>query len=136
MSGNYSDSSSSSGITISHLISNATAGGGTTKSAGAGRYSLALDILEWLNLYYLGAIIVVGVLGNAINVIVFIRSNSHKLRSPNYYMAALASADVVFLAILFVLWLSHFDGIDLFSRNGVYQALFYTSSTSSSLSGK
>ena len=92
----------------------------------------ALKVLNWLHLYYLGAIVIVGVLGNARNVILFVRSKN-ELRSPSYYLAALASADVIFLAILLILWISHFD-VDLFSWDGIYQTFFFFSSTSSCIS--
>jgi hypothetical protein len=63
----------------------------------------------------------------------FVRSKN-ELRSPSYYLAALASADVIFLAILLILWISHFD-VDLFSWDGIYQTFFFFSSTSSCISG-
>jgi len=96
-------------------------------------YPMALIVLDWFNLYYLGFIVVVGVLGNAKNVFVFIRKKK-ELRSPTYYLAALALADVIFLAILFILWLNHFD-IDLFSQSFIYKLLLYISSLSSCMSG-
>ena len=96
-------------------------------------YPMALIVLDWFNLYYLGFIVVVGVLGNAKNVFVFVRKKK-ELRSPTYYLAALALADVIFLAILFILWLNHFD-IDLFSQSFIYKLLLYISSLSSCMSG-
>ena len=96
-------------------------------------YPMTLIVLDWFNLYYLGFIIIVGVLGNAKNVFVFIRKKK-EMRSPTYYLAALALADVIFLAILFILWLNHFD-IDLFSQSAIYKLLLYISSLSSCMSG-
>jgi len=96
-------------------------------------YPMTLIVLDWFNLYYLGFIIIVGVLGNAKNVFVFIRKKK-EMRSPTYYLAALALADVIFLAILFILWLNHFD-IDLFSQSAIYKLLLYIISLCSCMSG-
>jgi len=57
----------------------------------------AMQVLEWLNLYYLGALVILGVLGNAANFISFIRAKASHLRSPSYYLAALALIDAIFL---------------------------------------
>ena len=108
-----------------------------TMKEGRGRsrpYPMSLKVLEFLNLHYLGLMIIVGILGNLKNVLVFLCSRN-RLRSPSYYLAALALADVVFLVTLLILWISHF-GANLFSWNGVYQTLYYLSSTSSCISGK
>jgi hypothetical protein len=96
--------------------------------------TVAQQVLDWFNLYYLGAIIIVGVLGNARNVYGFV-SNRKDLRSPSYYLASLALTDVVFLVIIFILWLNHFD-IELFiTAKGSYETFFFFSSASSSISG-
>ena len=100
----------------------------TPPISSAAAYAMVLKVLDWFNLHYLGfIIIVVGVLGNAKNVVGFMRS-CNKLRSPSYYLAALALADAVFLDILFILWLSHFEDFDLFSLPGVYETFFFLSS--------
>jgi len=104
-----------------------------TSGASDGDYPVAQDILYVLNLYYLGGIVVVGVLGNGKNVVSFIISRNER-RSPSYYLASLALADTIFLAVLFIIWLNHFD-IELFSASGIYHMFFYISSTSSCLSG-
>ena len=96
--------------------------------------SMAFKVLNWLNTYYLGLIIIVGILGNLKNVVVFLLTNKSKLRSPNYYLASLALADVIFLAVLLILWISQF-GVDLFFRPGIYQMFYYLSSASSCISG-
>jgi hypothetical protein len=96
-------------------------------------YSLSLKILDWINFYYLGAIIIIGILGNLKNSISFLTSQN-KLRSPSYYLATLTFADLIFLVILLILWLNQFE-IDLFSRPGIYQTFFYLSSASSCISG-
>ena len=103
-------------------------------SLTASRYLLALKILKNLNLYYLGTIAIVGLLGNGYNCVSFLRVK-RKLRSPSYYLASLAMNDVIFMVILLLLWLNHFN-IDLFNKKGLYQTLFYFSSTSSCISGK
>ena len=126
---NYSDSEwiiSSSNRTYSSISHREDSSGSSS--------SVAQQVLDWFNLYYLGAIIIVGVLGNARNVYGFI-SNRRDLRSPSYYLASLALTDVVFLAIIFILWLNHFE-IELFATKGYYETFFFFSSASSSVSGK
>lgn len=106
----------------------------TNSSITSKESSVAQQVLDWFNLYYLGAIIIVGVLGNARNVYGFV-SNRKDLRSPSYYLASLALTDVVFLVIIFILWLNHFD-IELFiTAKGSYETFFFFSSASSSISG-
>jgi hypothetical protein len=93
-----------------------------------------LRAIKWLNFYYLCAIMIVGVLGNGFNFIAFLRTR-RKLSSPSYYLATLALADAVFLAIIFIVWISHFK-IKLFFWSGLYKILVYLSSLSSCMSRK
>jgi len=104
-------------------------------TAGKEDEPLSLKVLEWFNTYYLGAIIILGVLGNANNFFMFVRTQTSKLSSPSYYLASLAFTDVVFLVVLFILWLDQF-AIDLFNRSGFCQTFVYLNSTSSCMSGK
>jgi len=108
-------------------------GNGTATTNKIINYNLSLQILDWINLYYLGAMIIIGLLGNLKNFISFLTAEN-KLRSPSYYLASLAFADLIFLAILLILWLNQFE-IDLFSRPGIYQTFFFLSSSSSCISG-
>ena len=96
-------------------------------------FYFVVKTLKFLNLYYLGAIIVVGVLGNSFNFVSFVRTRN-KLRSPSYYLAALALADFVFLAVLFIIWLNQLK-INLFEWPIIYEILVYLSAFSSSMSG-
>ena len=96
-------------------------------------FYFALKTLKFLNLYYLGAIIVVGVLGNSFNFVSFVRTRN-KLRSPSYYLAALALADFVFLAVLFIIWLNQLK-INLFEWPIIYEIFVYLSAFSSCMSG-
>ena len=118
----------------SNKLNNYNDTGNNTSSTHYDGFSVAQAILDFLNLYYLGTIIVVGLLGNGRNVYLFIR-NKKELRSPSYYLAALAFADVIFLVTLLILWLTHF-GIYIFNHSGFYDMLFYLSSTSSCISGR
>ena len=97
--------------------------------------SVAQKILDFLNLYYLGVIICIGLLGNGRNIVLFILNpGRNERKSPSYYLTALAVADSVFIVTILVLWLSQF-GFHLFTLPGFYQTFFYTSSTSSCISG-
>ena len=96
-------------------------------------YPMVQAVLDFINLYYLGALIIVGLLGNGKNVVAFIL-NRNEMSSPSYYLASLALADVVFLITILFLWLGKFK-IQLFTQAGFYQTLFYLSSVSSCISG-
>ena len=93
-----------------------------------------LKALKWLNFYYLGAIMIVGVLGNGFNFVSFLRTR-RKLSSPNYYLATLALADAVFLLAILIVWIGHFK-IKVFLWPRIYNTLVYLSSLSSCLSRK
>lgn len=93
-------------------------------------------VIKWLNLYYLGFIIIVGVLGNGYNFIAFLRSNKNKRLSPSYYLASLALADTIFLITLLIVWIGHL-GINLFFwRRIFFYILVYIGAASSCMSGK
>jgi len=95
-------------------------------------FALAVEFLDFFNLYYLGLIVFLGMVGNMLNFLVFTQTHL-RLRSSSYYLAALALADIGFLFTLLVVWLDHV-GIDLFNRQGFCQALVYGSSVFSCLS--
>ena len=108
----------------------------TTRPIQIDTYANAEAIVLIIKRFYLGFISVFGVLGNAYNVFTFVRAK-RKMSSPSYYLTALALNDVIFLIVVFILWLKHFDlDLDLVNIRGVYQTLFFISSTSSCISGK
>ena len=123
----YYDSSWFSATNLS-----ASSGGGE-KSNIFSAISLNIKLIKWLNVYYLGFIIIVGVLGNAFNFFQFLFTRN-KLKSPSYYLATLSLADSVFLAILLLLWMNHFK-IKIIKVTGFYKILVYLSSVSSCMSG-
>jgi len=93
-------------------------------------------VIKWLNLYYLGFIVIVGILGNGYNFISFLRSNKDKRSSPSYYLASLALADTVFLVTILIVWIGHL-GINLFFwKHTFFFILTYLGSASSCMSGK
>ncbi|XP_071452873.1 trissin receptor [Hetaerina americana] len=92
-----------------------------------------LDLLDFFHLYYIPFIILVGLVGNLLSCVVFL--NTHlRLRSSSYYLAALATADLGFLATLFLVWLNNNAGVVVFNRDGWCQGLVYVSSVCSFLS--
>ena len=97
-------------------------------------YWFIITTLDWLHFYYLGTIVIVGVLGNAFNFFQFLFTRN-KLKSPSYYLATLSLADSVFLFTFLTVWISHFD-ISFYLWPRIYYILVYLSSVSSCLSGK
>ena len=87
--------------------------------------SVAQKILDFLNLYYLGVIICIGLLGNGRNIVLFILNpGRNERKSPSYYLTALAVADSVFIVTILVLWLSQF-GFHLFTLHQWYVCPFF-----------
>ncbi|XP_069680488.1 thyrotropin-releasing hormone receptor-like [Periplaneta americana] len=92
-----------------------------------------LGLLDFFHLYYMPAIILIGLVGNLLSCVVFL--NTHlKMRSSSYYLAALAVADFGFLATLLLVWLNSNVGVEVFNKDGWCQGLVYISSVCSFLS--
>ena len=119
-------------INTTEIIRNATLAVNRPASIGL-FYWITIKILNWLNFYYLGTILVVGVLGNAFNFCKFLLTRN-KLQSPNYYLATLALSDSIFLFTILTVWMGHFD-IKFFLKPWIYYILAYFSSVSSCMSG-
>ncbi|XP_059482678.1 thyrotropin-releasing hormone receptor-like [Neocloeon triangulifer] len=97
-------------------------------------YSTVLfEILDFLHVYYIPFIVVVGICFNALNVYVFLKTHL-KHRSSSYYLAALAVSDSGFLVSLGMIWFGDSIGVQTFNRSGWCQLVIYLSSTSSFLS--
>ena len=117
------------GSNVHHRLNNSA---DVTYTTNNGSLSMIIQCLEFLNLYYVLLLIVVGVVGNLLSFLVFTVTHL-KYRSSSYFLAALAVSDLGFLITLFFLWLQNI-GIDFFNRQGWCQALIYASSVFSSLS--
>ncbi|XP_075234988.1 uncharacterized protein LOC142332427 [Lycorma delicatula] len=92
-----------------------------------------MDILDYFHIYYIPTIILVGLIGNLLSCIVFLKTHL-KMRSSSYYLAALATADFGFLATLLCVWLNNNIGLQVFNKEGWCQGLVYASSVFSFLS--
>ncbi|XP_039295093.1 uncharacterized protein LOC111058990 [Nilaparvata lugens] len=88
--------------------------------------------LDFFHLYYIPTIISVGLVGNLLSCVVFLRTHL-KMRSSSYYLAALATADFGFNVTLLLVWLSGF-GLRVFNEEGWCQGVVYFSSVCSFLS--
>ena len=92
-----------------------------------------LDNIFWsMNLYLTPVIIVVGLSGNLLSLIVFIRTPLRHL-SSSVYLAALCIADSAFLVQLFAVWLIYVR-VFIFHMNGLCQTFVYIMYVSSFLS--
>ncbi|KAL2745194.1 thyrotropin-releasing hormone receptor-like [Vespula maculifrons] len=90
-------------------------------------------LLELFHMYYIPAIILLGLVGNLLSCVVFL--NTHlKMRSSSYYLAALATADFGFLVSLLLVWLNNTVGWMVFNKDGWCETLVYVSAVCSSLS--
>lgn len=70
------------------------------------------DVVEFLHQYYVPVMIVMGLVGNLLSCVVFL--NTHlRLRSSSYYLAALATADFGYLAVLVLVWLNSMHGVQV-----------------------
>ncbi len=80
-------------------------------------------ILNYLNLYLMPVIILVGVIGNVMSLCVFSFTHLRRL-SSSVYLSSLALADTGFLVALFVIWLTRVN-VKLFQREGWCQSTLY-----------
>ena len=101
-------------------------------------FILAVKALDFLNFYYLGGVIIVGVLGNGFNVVSFVFTccRTNNLTSSNYYLAALALVDFADLAVLFFLWFNQFKIEWAVSGPIISEIFIYVNAFSSCMSGK
>ncbi|XP_020282382.1 thyrotropin-releasing hormone receptor-like [Pseudomyrmex gracilis] len=89
--------------------------------------------LDFCHVYYIPAIILLGLVGNLLSCVVFLKTHL-KLRSSSYYLAALACADFGFLMSLLLVWLNSTLGWRVFNNDGWCETLVYVSAVCSSLS--
>lgn len=85
-------------------------------------------ILQFLQLYYMPILVIMGCVGNALSVIVFFGTKLRKL-SSSYYLAALAISDCGFLVAQFITWLNMVN-VSLFNKAGFCQMAIYFSHVS------
>ncbi|KAH0948270.1 hypothetical protein HN011_009859 [Eciton burchellii] len=90
-------------------------------------------LLDFFHLYYIPFIILLGLVGNLLSCVVFVKTHL-KLRSSSYYLAALAIADFGFLTSLLLVWLNNMLGWRVFNKDGWCETLVYVSAVCSSLS--
>lgn len=90
-------------------------------------------LLDFCHLYYIPFIILLGLVGNLLSCVVFLKTHL-KLRSSSYYLAALATTDFSFLMSLLLVWLNSTIGWKVFNNNGWCETLVYVSAVCSSLS--
>lgn len=90
-------------------------------------------VLDFLHRYYIPFIILLGLVGNLLSCMVFLKTHL-RLRSSSYYLAALATADFSFLISLLLVWLNNNVGWRVFNNDGWCQTVVYVSAVCSSLS--
>ncbi|CAG9819627.1 unnamed protein product [Phaedon cochleariae] len=89
--------------------------------------------LEYLNLYYVPVIVVVGVVGNFLSFLVLLTTHL-KVRSSSYYLAALAVTDSGYLACILLVYCSSNGVVDWFHQDGFCQLWVYLTYVCSFLS--
>ena len=72
--------------------------------------------IHWMDLYFIPALILLGVVGNTLSVCVFILSHLRRL-SSSVYLAGLAVADAGFLLCALAHWFTHV-GFRFYHKNG------------------
>lgn len=89
------------------------------------------DILEAVHIYYIPALISIGIIGNLTSFLVFMTTHL-KMHSSSYYLASLAVVEFLFVLALLIV---RFDReIGLFNKNVWCQFLVYISSVCTALS--
>lgn len=82
-------------------------------------------VLQYIQLYYTPALIILGCIGNILSVFVFFSTKLCK-HSSSYYLSALAFSDTGFLVAQFITWLNLVD-IPIFKKSGFCQMAIYSS---------
>ena len=75
-------------------------------------------VKDWMNVYFLPTLILVGLVGNSLSVCVFILSHLRRL-SSSVYLAALAVADAGFLFCALAEWCGYI-GFQFHHKNGKF----------------
>ena len=89
-------------------------------------------IMDYLNIYVIPVIIIIGVLGNTLSFFVFVFTHLNR-QSSSVYLAFLAAADNLFLISLLFVWFGWVE-IHIFQRNGWCQSVIYCTYVCSFLS--
>ena len=95
-------------------------------------YMILFKVVYNLNLYFIPVIIILGFIGNALSMIVFLCTYLKRL-SLSVYLAALAASDTIFLLTLCMHWLEYVNA-PVTLTNGVCQVTIYLVYCSSFLS--
>ncbi|XP_014476467.1 PREDICTED: uncharacterized protein LOC106745398 [Dinoponera quadriceps] len=90
-------------------------------------------LLDFFNVYYIPLIILLGLVGNLLSCVVFLKTQL-RTRSSSYYLAALSIADSGFLVTLFLVWLNNTVDWQVYNKEGWCETLVYVSAVCSSLS--
>lgn len=90
-------------------------------------------LLDFFHMYYIPLIILLGLVGNLLSCVVFLKTQL-RMRSSSYYLAALSIADSGFLVTLFLVWLNSTVDWQVFNKEGWCETLVYVSAVCSSLS--
>lgn len=100
--------------------------GGQIVSARYTPFLLQLDFgLYYTQLIFIPIIVVIGIIGNLLSILVFMRTRICRL-SSSVYLAALAVSDTGFLLQLGVVWMNYV-GVHLFHMYGFCQLFIYLS---------
>ncbi|XP_058793250.1 thyrotropin-releasing hormone receptor [Phymastichus coffea] len=97
-------------------------------------YSIAWQVITFLEIYYLPVLVVLGSLGNCLSVYVVFASKMRRT-SSSFYLAALAVSDTGFLASIFVAWLGlSWTNVQIMNKQGFCQFFVYLTNVCSFLS--
>jgi len=88
-------------------------------------------LLDFCMLYYVPAIILLGLVGNLLSCLVFLKTSLH---SSSYYLAALATSDFTYLFVLIFVWLNNTIGWKVFNSDGWCETVVYIGSVCGTLS--
>jgi hypothetical protein len=84
--------------------------------------------------YYLIFIVLIGLIGNSLIIIVFLRSKFSYYNRTKFYLICLAISDSIYLIVLFFVWLESMDLLLFLGYNYICQLSVYTSYISSFMS--
>jgi hypothetical protein len=99
-----------------------------------GSFASFCDAVYYFNKIYLFFVIVIGIVGNSITIIVFLRTRSQQFRRARFFLISLAISDSIYLIILLCYWLEEMRIYNILNRNIICQTTVYITYVASFMS--
>ncbi len=90
--------------------------------------------VNYFNKVYLFFVIIIGIIGNSITILVFVRTKNQQYRRSRFFLISLAISDSVYLLVLLCYWLEEMGIYNILKRNVICQTTVYITYVASFMS--